>query len=148
MDISEITSAVLRQSPGGASCTFVKLDDKRGLKLYSNRREAVECRWRQRQAARAGLAPKVFGKAELMIDGGQYYGYISEVAEVVPLINQCLALPRSAQYIIEESDEFQTLFDNLSSIGLGGDLAVRNIGWINSKMVCIDFSWHSVCSVW
>lgn len=144
MDISEITLEVLEQSPGGASCTFVKLDDYRGLKLYRDRREAVECRWRQRQAAQAGLAPKVFGKAELTIGGRQYYGYISEVADVVPFINRRLSLPFAGQQIIEESTEFQVLFDNLREIGLGGDLAARNIGWIREKMVCIDFSWHSV----
>ena len=144
MELSEITSEVLRKSPGGASCIFVKLDDERGLKLYDSRRDAVESRWRQRMATRRGLAPKVFGKAELTIDGRQYFGYISEVADVVPFVDGRLSLPFAAQEIIEESTDFQVLLDNLREIGLGGDLATRNIGWINGKMVCIDFSFHSV----
>jgi hypothetical protein len=144
MDISEITHEVLAKSPRGASCIFVKLNDERGLKLYTSRREAVECRWRQRMAARKGLAPKIFGKTELIVGGRQYFGYVTEVAETVPFIDGRLAMPWQGQQVIEESSDFQVLFDNLREIGLGGDLATRNIGWIHRKMVCIDFSWHSV----
>lgn len=144
METFQISPAILSESPRGASCVFVKIDSGRGLKLYTSRREAVECRWRQRKAARVGLAPRVFGKTELTIGGRHYYGYITEVAEVVPFVNGRLELPWPAQVIIEESTEFDDLFNSLREIGMGGDLVVRNIGWIRGKMVCIDFSHHSV----
>ena len=67
-------------SPKGQCCTFLALDDKKGLKLYRSERERDENHSKQLYVfEKTGLAPEPFEKIEV----AGYYGFVTERVEPI-----------------------------------------------------------------
>lgn len=154
MDISEITPEIIAGSPRGASARFIKLSNREGVKLYLSKEEARDSMSRQRLAWEHGLAPEVYQWVQMIIGGTEWFGYTTEVATVLPHSTESgkanggneawVRLPYQVEDLIKESVAFQVLQDNLHAIGMGEDFHTGNIGWLEEKMVCIDFSHHCI----
>jgi hypothetical protein len=135
-------SEVIAESPrkNGSFNLFFKLSDKIGLKLCPSRRRRDENYSWQNEAFRAGLGPETYGIIDnVTYEGARWYGYFTEIAEVIE------------GYVKKSSDEkndirkkynsgVKKLKEELKRIDFpGSDFHPGNIGWIDGRMVCIDF---------
>lgn len=119
-------------SPCGCCCTFVKIDDNWGVKLYWNEDDRNHSYRVQKYCSKRKLAPKVGECLKI----GQYFAYITEVAET-PMYEykggQKLNLPHR-------------LFERYEKIGLSfWDNHGDNIGRLkDGRYVAIDFGDESM----
>lgn len=147
----------------GASCTFIKLDEKWGLKLYGSEEVRDIAHENHAYFLKCGLAPKLKGKIDLPSFIERRYGYICEVVEVLidPVYiygfryfdgnsayddfededswnGYCDDLINS---IMEKySDEYEELMNKLAQNDLMySDDHLGNFGLKNGKMIIIDF---------
>lgn len=83
INIEDILAGPFRSSPSGCDCTFIKLDDKWGLKLYKDEYTRDEAYENQRSCLDIDLAPLVGESIDFSSAG--YYGYITEIIEPVAM---------------------------------------------------------------
>jgi hypothetical protein len=143
MTAHKLTDILLRRghnAPAGVSCVFIPYNRK-GLKLYGNKRERNRCYNRQKKAATVGAAPKV-GKRftvkfpSLKVGNSEFnypqckvqtvYGYETQVARI------------TGRDLSQKN--FEVLHKKLTSISIyHTDLHGGNWGYIGKTPVCIDF---------
>lgn len=133
-----------RKVSGGASAAYIKWNNRVGLKLFADVRNRNSSVRRQRKAAKHGLAPRVgdlisietfhFQSASASSYSNDYcsikviqlFGFFTEHASGVGNYH--------ADSAVAELEE------NLRKIRINHpDLHDYNVGWINRKLVCIDF---------
>lgn len=125
----------------GVWCAFRKLDtDKKwGIKCYYCKQERDLCFERQKLAAKFGLAPKVGPKLLVSTGrkGNRLYCFITEVVKTYREYQKT-----HPGYDVDDDPQSEVLRETLlKECGLdGGDMHYGNIGFINDKLVCIDFS--------
>jgi hypothetical protein len=145
-----LTKRYSRGSDGdGAYCTFFKITSKWGIKnygLYKNNRD--ECFELQAKAAKYGFGPAVGECFDMVIDGQRMYCYTTRVAE--PLMRpEDDEINYYGQNWDEEyndvADIYNTQIEQLNeqmaaTIGWRNkDMHLQNWGWLNDRVVCIDF---------
>lgn len=137
-----LTEQIIRKSPAGMVCHFVKLDDDWGVKCFRRERKRNECYNWQKKAAAVGLGPKV-GE---MFSFGKYFCYITQVAEVYHNI-ESMDWDDYCDIERDNQDEIDKLKAELEEkIGFWfSDDHIGNIGFINGRMVCIDFGDSDGC---
>ena len=138
-------------SQSGCQAYFVKLNEKWGVKLFSDKIERDTAYSRQKSAADVGMAPKVLNELEIPVNTSPLYypkesqywgfGYITEIVRTVP--DEVLK-NSSARYQWDK----ETRFDREKYV----DELFKKIGWFftdnhpgnwgymdDGKLVCIDF---------
>lgn len=155
MKIDEIRAllspTVLRESPCGISCIFVKMNDKWGIKLYQSEDVRDRNYYWQMNALELGAGPELRGRIDNVHPEYQY-GYITEIVEVLgdifPEEFFCEHdSPFEAEYEFNEMllQEMDELFECLESIGFNtSDLHLNNIGYKDGRYVCIDFGQDNI----
>lgn len=146
----------------GAECMFIKLDEKWGLKLYSDEERRDSAHENHANFLRYGLAPELKRKITLPSIIERRYGYICEIVEVLidPIylygfkrfkgnpVYDNFDYDSWNEYTdeltesIEEkySEEIQELIEKINENDLSyHDCHIGNFGLKNGKMVCIDF---------
>ena len=140
-----------KQPKFGVSCIFVKLNKVVGVKVYATARERNRCHKVQTLAATHGAAPAVGDAFEFeccMLDhfvDDEKLGYRAEITyrKVFCYLTQVAELHRGKTPSIKN---ILALEYKLYKAGLvHDDLHRGNIGYVNNKMVCIDFDFCS-CS--
>jgi hypothetical protein len=116
--------------------------DGKIAKLYSCPRNRLMSSEAQERAAKYGLGPDVYGNFDITINNKEYYGYLSEIVEV---LEPELAYDGQIMGCFGEinDEELSKLVRKLRKIGISecvtSDLHESNVGWKNGRMVCIDF---------
>jgi len=133
-------------SPSGIACTFVKLSDKWGLKLWTNKLRRDIAYHYQSEAATYGAGPEIGRKVD-NIPG--MYGYITQVADWVVQEEFPWQFFETHDKPWDAWDDFMGLLEeegydelrwDLIKIGFDvADLHIGNVGFIDGNMVCIDF---------
>lgn len=135
----------IKGSPNGCTCSFIKLSNEWGLKVYQEQAERDIQHTRQTAIAKHGLAPQTGEKFDI---GGQFFAFVTQVA--IPLLDGCRY--GSPEYDVweEEFDKLDTdktidrmaeeLTSKLRKLGFPFyDNHICNIGMLNKMLVCIDF---------
>jgi hypothetical protein len=81
IDIQAILDGPYKTSPSGCDCTFVKLDDKWGLKIYRCQETRDVAYENQSNCADIGLGPEV-GESIDFLEANRY-AYVTEIIEPV-----------------------------------------------------------------
>ena len=164
VEASEIAEKIINgEFSSGAECTFFKLDEKWGLKLYDSEEVRDIAHENHAYFLKYGLAPDLKRKINLPSFIEKRYGYICEVVEVLidPVYvysfehfhwnsayddfedadswnEHCDDLINS---IMEKySDEYEELMNKLAQNDLMySDDHLGNFGLKNGKMIIIDF---------
>lgn len=125
----------------GVWCAFRKLDtDKKwGIKCYYSQWERDLCFDRQKLAAKFGLAPKVGPKLLVSTHRrkNRLYCFITEVVQTVR--EYCQTHPNYDWYDDEQYEQLRQNLQDKCNLD-GNDMHGGNVGFIEDKMVCIDFS--------
>jgi hypothetical protein len=130
-------------SPHGVSCYFVPLDDNWGVKVYESASKRDENICMQARAAEHGLGPEV-GESFDLPDG--QYCYVTERAELLDFVNEDDAhfnYEDDEAWQHENWDEINELTTALQrEIGFRFyDVHAANFGYIEGRLVCIDFGY-------
>lgn len=130
----------------GASCVFLKINQRVGVKLYDSWSTRDHCWKIQKTAYQHGLGPRVGSKffmnqlaiiaptedeaRQLVVE--KIFGYVTEVAKVIP-------------WSVEIDDLLlRRLQVSLWDAGIDyTDMHQGNVGYIGKKLVCIDFDNYS-----
>jgi hypothetical protein len=138
----------------GASCIFIPLNKEAGLKIYKTKGERDRTAKLQAFAAGYGLAPQVgdcfdlecltINHFEFTADGEEVlgeesvqvnmvYGYVTERARLI------------RRYKWENMLVWMEIIaDELEEIGIvHPDLGPHNMGYINGRLICLDFDSNS-----
>lgn len=131
---------LIRTSPrkNGSFNLFFRLNDQIGIKLTLNEEIRDKNYKRQQKASKIGLGPEVYGKMDVGYEGEFYYGYFTEIVEVIENVaskgdNEYYKLKKQYQ------EELMELKEKLKDVFIFKDNHLGNIGWKNGRMVCIDF---------
>ena len=134
----------------GVEAVYVPVNAKRGLKLYRSIKDGKLARECQEEAAGFELGPEVLSPlcefifpvgtkiyAPIIADRfqtGKAYGYYTQLADTkrVPL-----DITESVQFELLRADCMEKL-----SFGIG-DFHSTNVGFIDNRLVVIDFGWHT-----
>jgi hypothetical protein len=129
------------KTPTGHCCRFVDLGDGVGAKIYGDRKTATEkgqaAYESQKKAYEHGIAPAVGDEFTIRLRLGskqmiKIYGYLTEVA-------------KPAGDSVYDCQDYRDLLDEMEEIGfLSYDVSDDNCGWIDGKLVCIDFDPASI----
>lgn len=160
---SEIAEKIINgEISSGAECTFIKLDEKWGLKLYSDEKRRDDAHRNHAIFLRCGLAPDLKRKINLPSFIEKRYGYICEIVEVLidpvylygfkrfqgnPVYDDFdySGWEKYTDELVESIDEeyyeeIQELIEKINENDLYySDCHIGNYGLKNGKMVCIDF---------
>jgi hypothetical protein len=137
----------IRHSPNGTECTFVKISDKIGAKVYKeySSDEVRKIYKEQEYAATKGLGPDVHGLFSVKVNGKVLFGYLTEIVKVFPCKNSHGELVETRNPTKQENNELDQLICELDQAainrGVIEDLHFCNIGWKNGKMICVDFGY-------
>lgn len=128
----------------GQAGMFIDLG-KYGAKLYKTQWVAMTAFESQRKAFENDLGPQAFCRIDLAINFVMYYGYITEIVEVLEpdTMSNVLDAEYWDDYEDEYRDEINDLYDKMIKVGLWRacqDLHPGNIGFKNGKVLCVDFS--------
>ena len=133
---------------GGNESYFIKIDDIRGIKLFSSEQSAKRSRRRQYRAWKHNIAPKPLsivmpfsiGYRSYVTCKTNYrkvYGYLTQNARVKNPYSKCSICRDPFTHSAENR-----LADKLIKLNMGrliGDLHEHNVGKIGNKWVIIDF---------
>lgn len=147
-----INQETMVKSPGGMEANFLTING-RGLKLYryKTKDQVKFIRNVQQKAFELEMGPEAFETTSVEIDGQMFYGYYTEIVEIMPIINVAQANNRQkiiCQHFNEEQyEEYKVLTQNLIDHDFPKrvyeDLFEANIGFKEfngvRKMICIDF---------
>lgn len=128
----------------GVRCQFFKLDEKRGLKLYSSRRSYDDTIQAHKLYAEHFPAPKIYEENLIFVfHNCTYYGYIVEIAQVLRGIlgldlntcdveedESCCDYLEIRDYLEEQFEANGFRYDDFHS---------GNIGKIDENWMLIDF---------
>lgn len=134
----------------GIYCRFIPLNEKIGIKLYPGVKLRNIAYKNQRNAAKLGLGPNVYGTKSLFVRGKYYFGYLTEIVELYDKKFYLNGAENSEYYLSDEfvdvqdkyPGKYKNLINHLNKIGLdeiAGDLHNGNLGWKNGKLICLDF---------
>ncbi len=138
-----VTEGMKKPSPFGVSCKFIKLDDMWGIKVYRNKEIRDNAVMRQTKMYGLGYAPAIGASFDI---GDDKFCYITEVA--IPIVDYT---PENADKFVimcrmaEEEypgirEEVSKLVKNMRKNDYDYfDDHYGNFGWLNGKLVCIDF---------
>lgn len=130
-------------SPSGVSCKFIKINDEIGIKVYRRLEDRDRAFRKQKEMFEHGYAPNVGVSFEIdgnfcyttqvvtpIAEGDKYYAYhYDKIAKSLSLLMPNLKA------------EMSELCTNMRNVGYHYyDAHVANFGWLNDKMVCIDFA--------
>lgn len=119
----------------GVSCTYIPLTDNYAVKLYRYSKTNNWCYRLQKLASLFNLAPKVLGKFKLPIEFHEYdvrYGHVTEIADTTIKVTY---------------DNIVHLNTLLAKVGISNpDLHYGNVGWMDNRLVCIDFDCAAIVS--
>lgn len=126
---------------------FLPITPTLGVKLFFSKGDRDDAYHRQLKAYKAGLAPKIFNKGMFHdVEAthslhSKYWYYITELAYVIPNIDDNRYLGYGEKYMnLKTYPGIRILAYKLRKIGLDPrDLHLGNIGYINRRLVCIDF---------
>lgn len=123
--------------PHGVYCSFIRINEQVGAKLYSSRGERHSTLKMQKYVSNYGLAPQCGAMFQYnfvsiverhRISSINLYGYLTQIAQPCKLKKS------------EFSNVVFELQHNLLQIGIRHhDLHKGNIGLIGNQFVCIDF---------
>lgn len=141
-----------RDSPSGVSAFFIQVNDTIGIKCYHSDNnsdpagERDHCFEMQQRAWNVDIGPQAYECFQI----GDYFCYSTQIAHVVmshawgsyyglhvvggkdihvyEILNQIFK---------EELDELLEACE--AEFGEHDDLHLRNVGWLNGSLVCIDF---------
>lgn len=138
--------------PGGVSSRFVRLTETFGVRVahvYTDPVDVVDTFRNHCKAFKAGIAPYCFGLLKAINKNGeQVYGYIVQTVKILnDWYTEVNITPENRDYAskntgIEKIDrQGRRLYNRVIKV-LGfpcGDTHSKNAGWLNGKLVCIDF---------
>jgi hypothetical protein len=129
----------------GVSCYFVPVTPFWGVKVYGSFYDRDEARDTQKEAAKYDLAPRV-GKSYDLPEGPCY---VTEIAEVVAPFNSEFEPDCQTDSSLDDWEELESeyryemneLIDELEDKidWTFRDDHLGNVGYLNGRMVCIDF---------
>jgi hypothetical protein len=129
----------------GCEAKFVQLTNKKGVKLFWDKKSAKRSFNRQKKASFDKLGPKVLTDNiypyGLTNDNAIYiqWGYLTEVVDTFSSLKDWL------NYINSHVGYLDKLTKGLLKLRIGGfDLHFNNIGLLRNNLVCIDFGDESV----
>jgi hypothetical protein len=147
-DIAKLKEMVIThqgKTPCGVSCSFIKLNDRWGIKKYYDKEKRNDNYKRQRHMASVGLAPKVGPKFHF--EDMDIYCYVSEAVQV---------LIEAESVVInweKREREHRAIYDSIEIMGwirkavndmmVAGyqmtDTHAANFGILGNRVICIDF---------
>ena len=159
----EAVAKIIRQTPideysHGIAAKFYRIDEKWGLKFFINEEHARDKTYELQQlASQYGLAPQIGSKFDMDLpDGRRAYGYITETLpktmrdvflEKHGYTNHTTLYKEDQRLYWKGSGEWddtgfsQDLHKDLKYIGIESwDLHWGNVGYLNGRLVSIDFS--------
>lgn len=118
----------------GSSCTFVRLDPFKGLKLYRSEDDRDNAYENHEAVFNAtSRAPEIFDKIEV----AGYWGYVTQVAETLCDVDNCEEMYDAEQ---KYSSEIEECLQELREAGFYySDDHGGNFGFIDGHLVIIDF---------
>lgn len=127
-----------QHSPSGVDSWFTPIDEKWGIKFFTDESLRNKSRAFQKTAAKYGLGPKVAQKVSVELPKYTAYGYVSERAETWPFEEYLHHYEYGSYY---DDWDIYDLGDKLfSKVGFTfADDHPGNVGLIDGKLVCIDF---------
>lgn len=129
----------------GQSGMFIDLGPY-GVKLYSDEWTAMAAFEKQRKAFKNNIGPEPYCRVTVTINSIEYYGYLTEVVEVLEpdtMSRTDLCSGDWADYWDEYENDINRLIRQLEKIGLhavADDMHPGNIGFKDGKVLCVDFS--------
>jgi hypothetical protein len=132
----------------GCEAKFVKMTNKKGVKLFWDKHSAKRSFNRQKKAYLNGLGPKVLTDSictyGLTNDNAIYiqWGYLTEVVETFSSKKDFYFWNKENEGldVVDVLENIETLGKQLRKLRVGGyDLHEFNVGIKNGKLVCIDF---------
>jgi hypothetical protein len=141
----------------GGVARFVNVGDGWGLKFYTNETDRDYTYDKQKIAYHHGIAPNVGHKMDFKLGSYQYYGYLTEMADVIKdkfcrehnvvgdvysVKNEHLSPAYLAvQDAMYASDDHENLVTELECLGYDpNDMHWGNVGYMpDGRMVAIDF---------
>jgi hypothetical protein len=121
----------------GVDAIFIKLDDTTGFKFYSSEEKAESCYVKQAYAHGKGIAPFAGEFVRFDWRSRGWYGFFTQVAQVGSDVHGADGLGDSD----EHTDLINEAADMLRSVGFQDeDMHMGNFGYIDGRMVVIDFS--------
>jgi len=135
-------------NPSGISCFFVRFNHEWGIKVYYQEDKRDDSYNRQAEAAEYGLGPAVGDVFDVPIGSSTYWCYVTQIAD----------LPVSPYEYIRNGDEdgywdaldewAEDYYDDIAFLAVAlyekiawrfEDTHAGNVGFINGRLVCIDF---------
>jgi hypothetical protein len=129
----------------GTSGMFINLGEY-GVKLYDTQWTAMAAFERQRKAFANNIGPEPYYRIDIQIDNVKYYGYLTEVVEVLPpdtMARTELGSECWDDYRREYANDIRRVKYQLKKIGLyiiAYDMHPGNLGFKDGKVLCVDFS--------
>lgn len=138
--LSEICQLTLERQfnyKEGSECRFIPINDKIGIKTYRSKRERDFAFRGQRIGFKHKIAPRASTRFTLEGTASSYkYGYITRTVKT--LTYDAFLDKKQNDKVFYES--FLYLVKQLQNCGLStGDLDQRNVGFLNKRLLCIDF---------
>jgi hypothetical protein len=143
----------------GISSAFIKINKKWGVKFTHRTREYMADTYkRQRRGWRLDIAPYCFGFTKFEIRNNIYYGYITEIVDVVSdkigmfytdivdsyYSNNKLSLSDEMLHVINSIKGIVEIIRNKLNFDFW-DYHAQNLGLIGDKVVVIDWGDERVC---
>jgi hypothetical protein len=145
---------VEQRPKSGVESTFYRINKRKGVKIFKNKREALKACRTQVKAWRRKIGPAVYEK-DGYTDPAEYgyaqkFGVMSENGKGIEI-----RYGHYTQVVRTRSDmnrsKFRKMYANqirnlkqaLNKIDAGSDMHNDNVGFIGNKMVCIDFGHYS-----
>lgn len=134
--LSGMDKAAKEKSPQGWDARFVPITDRWAVKVFRNADIRDSAYHWQHRAALHQLGPLVGDYFDL----GKEYCYITEIAEPALDVDAFDWSEEDIRLQEEFRNELDELIYALKRIGFGfGDVHMSNVGWLNGRLVCIDF---------
>ena len=150
MQAPQVSSVTLSQSPNGIHATFIKVNDKFGLKVYRDAKLRNQSYRNQNWLAKRGFAPKVWSCVDVPVCDGcntyTMYGFFTRIVETTDITR--LYDMGQEPYARKINTDIKTLTARLAEIGIDWfDNHAGNIGWDNGTPVIIDCAdWEAMPS--
>ena len=140
----------------GAEAIFLDIDGKKGLKVYRWPKVAGNAFKKQKKCAEHGLAPKVFGNKVAVVFSENFLELLDEGSNLYWLCEAMMRNEKTVGYFTQvakvcldhggwNNDRISVLRDKISKLLKIHfcDIAERNFGKIDGKLVAIDFGQYS-----
>jgi hypothetical protein len=114
----------------GIDCKYFEYTKKWGIKLYHNKHKRDKTFFLQSYGYRYKIAPKCFKRFTVKLGSVKWYGYFTQKTRV-------LSSHRSESFFYKINSQLSKIYKRIK--WKQWDIHYTNVGYLNGKLVCIDF---------